>query len=291
VVQVPEAGRPQAQQRVRARDPLGLRYVDVTDAGGPAAPHQDQVRALEELGYRQCGLVRVEPVSGGFPSLADDYAPDERAEMLEHLPEPHTLLRSPDGLVLARVGWFWSWPSVDLCSFMSDGARVETQRRWDEMPPWPVKRAQQRRFATVEGEMTRSAARGRSFAVVDGADARRIDEAHRAHVQAYADVHGCTPVPAPTSMDEVVALSEHAYEHALKVARRYARVGNVVVVALVIAAQLAFMYLLDALAARWWVNLIGAVLLAVASLAALAPFAVRFAYTRWWRPAYRPPAA
>ena len=286
---MPDAGNKHAP--ARSREPLGLRYVDVTDEGGPAAPHQDQVRALEELGYRQCGLVRVEPEHGGFASIADDYAPPERAEMLEHLPEPHTLLRSPDGLVLGRVGWFWSWPSVDLCTFMSDGARVETQRRWDEMPPWPVKRSHQRRFATVEGEMSRSAARGRSFAVVDGADARRLDEAHRAHVQAYADVNGCTPVPAPGSIDEVISLSEHAYEHALRVARRYARVGNVVVVVLVLAVQLAFLSLLDVLQAPWWVNLLGAVLLALASLAALAPFAVRFAYTRWWRPAYRPPGS
>lgn len=286
---MPEAGRKQASQ-APARDALALRYVDVTDQGGPAAPHQDQVRALEELGYRQCGLLRVEP-EHGFASLADDYAPQERAEMLEHLPEPHTLLRSPDGLVLARVGWFWSWASVDLCTFMADGARVETQRQWDEMPPWPVKRAKQRRFATVEGEMTRAAARGRSMAVVEGADARRLDEAHRAHVQAYSDVHGCIPAPAPGSMDEVIPLSEHAYGHALRVARRYARVGNVVMVALVLAVQLAFMSLLDVLRAPWWMNLLGVVLLALATLASLAPFAVRFAYTRWWRPAYRPPAS
>lgn len=275
----------------RRQERFRLRYVDVTDDGGPAAPYQDQVRALEELGYRQCGLVRVEPEAGGFASLADDYAPEERAEMLEHLPEPHTVLRSPDGLVGARVGWFWSWPSVDLCTFMSDGARVETQRRWDEMPPWPVKRARQRRFATVEGEMTRSATRGRSIVVVDGADARRLHEAHRAHVEAYADVHGCTPVPAPGCMDEAIVLSEHAYEHALKVARRYALVGNVVLFALVLVTVLGFRYLLELVQSPWWGLVFAGVLVTLVAIGTVGRFAVRFAYTRWWRPAYRPPAA
>jgi hypothetical protein len=213
-------------EETRTRGRLKPRYVDVTGQGGPAAPHQAQVQSFEELGYRGMALVRIEISSGGFEALAADYTPEHRAEMLEHLPAPHTLLRSADGLVLARIGWFWSWPGVELHTFMSDGARVETQRRWDEVPPWPVKRRSLHRFATVEGEMTRAAARGRSVAVADGADARRLDEAHRAHVAAYAEVHGCTPAPAPTAMDEVIALSEHATEHAWAVARPAYRPGS-----------------------------------------------------------------
>jgi hypothetical protein len=269
------------------RSVLKPRYVDVTAEAGPAAPHQDQVRALEEVGYRPTGLVRVD-TDRGFAELAADYAPEPRAEMLEHLPAPHTVLVSADGLVMARVGWFWSWPGVEMHTFMSDGARVETQRRWDEVPPWPEKRARQRRFATVEGEMTRAAARGRSIAVVADADAQRLDEAHRAHVAAYADVHGCTPAPAPTAMDQVIALGEHATQHAWAVARTYARVGNVVLLALAFVWVLASLLLLDVLGAPWWAQaLVGASVLAVA-FGLLSRFAVRFAYTRWWRPAYRP---
>ena len=95
---------------------LTLQYVDVTHGPGPAPPHADVVRAFEALGYRVVGLVRAEVHPGGFAMLADDYAPAERAAMLDHLPEPRTVLVSGDALTVVQVGWFWSWPGVELVS-------------------------------------------------------------------------------------------------------------------------------------------------------------------------------
>lgn len=259
-------------------------FTDVTQTYGAPAPHQDQVLAFQELGYDLVGLVTLDVTPGGYEAVAADYAPDVREEVLAHFPEPSTVLRSADGLVQASVAWFWSEPSLQLRTWMDDGSLVETHRRWPEVPPWPRRRAAAWSHATVEGEMTRQAAEGRSIATVPDADARRLDDAHRAHVRAYAETYGCSAVRSPETMAEAIPALERATVHMWRVGEVYARTGNILVVGIVLAA-VAWSWALFAASVPWallW-SLCG--LLSV--VLSLNRFSVRFAYTRWWRPAYR----
>lgn len=259
-------------------------YTDVTQLDGPAAPHQDQVEAFQEIGYDVLGLVHLDVDPGGVADLAAGYSPEDGAELIEHAALPSTLLRSSDGIVQAAVAWFWSAPALQLRTSMDDGSLVETHLRWLEVPPWPQRRAAAWRYATVEGEMTRQAADGRSIATVPDADARRLDEAHRAHVRAYAETYGCIAVAAPATMDEALLSLERATVHMWRVGEVYARTGNIILVALVLGA-VAWSFALFAASVPWallW-SLCG--LLSV--VLSLNRFSVRFAYTRWWRPAYR----
>jgi hypothetical protein len=259
-------------------------YTDVTDRDGAAPPHPDQVVAFQELGYQVLGLVTLDVDPGGFEAVAADYAPGDREQALEHFTDPATVLRSADGLVLAQVCWFWSGPGLVLKTWMSDESLVETWRRWPVVPPWPGKRAAAWRYATVEGEMTRQAADGRSVATVPDADPDRLDEAHRAHVRAYAETYGCEPVAAPEAMPEVLAALERATVHMWRVAEVYARAGNILVVLIALAAA-AWSWAVLEVAVPWaplW-----AVCGVLGALLSLHRFSVRFAYTRWWRPAYR----
>jgi hypothetical protein len=275
---------PGTQQRRRRRGGVRPVFTDVTQADGPSAPHPDQVLAFQEIGYDVLGLVHLDVVPGGVAGVAEGYAAADAAALLEHGAEPSTLLRSPDGLVEAAVAWFWAEPSLQLRTWMDDGSLVETHRRWPEVPPWPRRRAAQWRYATVEGEMTRQAADGRSIATVPDADARRLDVAHRAHVQAYAETYGCEPVASPASMEEVIPALEHATVHMWRVGEVYARTGNLLVV-LIALAPAAGGWALSAASVPW------APLWAVCGLLAvvlsLNRVAVRIAYTRWWRPSYR----
>lgn len=262
-----------------------IRYEDVTDRIGPEPPYPELVEALRELGYHREGLLLGTPEPGGVEQLAAGWAPSVREEMIANLRRPVTVLRSPDGAALVAVGWFWDWPEVVFATSMADGALVETHRRWDAVPPWPRRRRHQRRHATVEGEMTRQAARGRSVAVVPSTDLAVLDEAHRAHVAAYADVHGTEPSPAPSAMDIVVARKEGAWAHAWAVARRYAVATTVLLYAVQLAVTMVFAALLCSrhpVAALTWAAA------AVVTVLLGAPWSqVRLAYVRWWRPPYR----
>ncbi|HEX4814489.1 MAG TPA: hypothetical protein VFV66_17235 [Nonomuraea sp.] len=270
--------------RVRDRRRPRPVYTDVTLAGGPPAPHPEEVLAFQEVGYEVVGLVHLDVEPGGVAELAADYSPEDGAALLEHGTLPATMLRSADGLVQASVSWFWAEPAVQLRTWMDDDSLVETHRRWPEVPPWPRRRAAAWRHATVEGEMTRQAADGRSIATVPSAEAARLDEAHRAHVQAYAETYGCTPVAAPATMAETLSSLERATLHMWRVGEAYARTGNVVLVVIALAVA-ASSWVLHAASVPWAVvwSLGGA----VAVVASLNRFAARFAYTRWWRPAYR----
>jgi len=259
-------------------------YTDVTHAGGPEPPHPDQVLAFQEIGYDVFGLVHLDVEPDGVAGLASDYTPETGATLLEHAALPVTLLRSPDGLVQASVSWFWSEPGLELRTWMDDGSLVETQRRWPVVPPWPRRQATAWRFATVEGEMTRQAADGRSIATVPHADAHRLDEAHRAHVRAYAETYGCSPVPAPDTMTETLTALERATVHMWRVGKVYARTANAIVLAGIVASLLLAWVLRDTAGPGGLLLISSLVLMAMLSLRR---FSVRFAYTRWWRPAYR----
>lgn len=270
--------------RVRDRRRPRPVYTDVTLAGGPPAPHPEEVLAFQEMGYQAVGLVHLDIEPGGVVELAADYSPEAGAVLLEHGALAATILRSADGLVQASVSWFWAEPAVQLRTWMDDGSLVETHRRWPEVPPWPRKRAAAWRYATVEGEMTRQAADGRSIATVPSTEAPRLDQAHRAHVQAYAETYGCTAVAAPETMAETLTSLERATVHMWRVGEAYARAGNVVLVMIALAVAVSS-WGLHAASVPWaalW-SLCGVVMVAVS----LNRFTVRFAYTRWWRPAYR----
>ena len=259
-------------------------YTDVTQADGPAAPHQDEVEAFQEIGYDVLGLVHLDVDPGGIAELAASYSPVDGAVLLEQGALPGTILRSADGLVQVSVSWFWAEPAVQLRTWTDDGSLVETHRRWPEVPPWPRRRAAAWRHATVEGEMTRQAADGRSIATVSSPDARRLDQAHRAHVRAYAETYACSPVAAPGTMAETLTSLERATVHMWRVGEVYARTGNVILVALALAVA-TWSWALFAASVPWallW-SLCGVVTLVLS----LNRFAVRFAYSRWWRPAYR----
>lgn len=259
-------------------------YTDVTQADGPPAPHPEEVVAFQEIGYDVLGLVHLDVDPGGIADLAADYSPEDGAVLLERGALPSTVLRSADGQVQASVAWFWSEPAVQLRTWMDDDSLVETHRRWPAVPPWPRRRASAWRYATVEGEMTRQAADGRSIATVPEADATRLDQAHRAHVRAYAETYGCSPVAAPGTMADALTSFERATVHMWRVGEVYARTGNVVLVAIALAVA-AWSWALHAASVPWAVlwSLCGVVTL----LLSLNRFSVRFAYTRWWRPAYR----
>lgn len=264
---------------------LRLRYRDVTLEDAPAAPHPDVVHGFERLGYRRIGLVRGDVEPGGPDALAKDYGPEERAALLEHLPEPLTILVSGDGRTFVQVGWFWTWPGVVLVSLTDRGARVETHWRWDAVPPWPAKVARARRFATVDGELHRSAARRRSVTAVPDADPARLHEAHRAHLAAYVEAHGDAAVELPKTVTDLLPLLERAYKHAQAVSGRGAAVVRALQQVLVVAAAViawGLVFAAHPVASLVW-------LLAAPFLLSrlLTPVWVRTFYMRWWRPAYR----
>ena len=205
--------------------------------------------------------------------------------MLANLPRPATVLGSPDGAALVTVAWFWGWPDVTLRTPMADGSLVETRRRWDAVPPWPRARRFQHRFATVEGEMTRQASRGRSVAVVPSQDPAVLDEAHRGHVAAYADVHGTEPLPASATMAQVIADRETAWAHDWAVSRRCNLATTVLSYVVSLAATMIFFALV--LSGRVAGALVWEAATFLAVLVLTAWSKVHLAYVRWWRPSYR----
>ncbi|MGN6574084.1 MAG: hypothetical protein ACTHKG_00215 [Nocardioides sp.] len=264
---------------------LRLVYRDGTHDPGPPAPHLDVVRGFEQLGYRALGRMAVEVVPGGLQALVAGYSGADREALLEHGADPCTVLLSPDGSTVARVGWFWSSPGVDLFSLDTAGSRVETHSRWDEVPPWPGRLAGARRFARLDGEMHRPASRGRSVAVVAGADPKRMHAAHADHLRAHLAAHGGQAVPLPATVAELAPLYERAQDHAGAVADRCVTVvrAQCLLYAAVVAAVFYWLGLSGRpLAAYGWL-----VLALLAFLTFQAPVAVRTFYTRWWRPAYR----
>jgi hypothetical protein len=264
---------------------MRLLYRDVTHEPGLPAPHPDVVHGFEELGYRMVGRMGIEVVPGGLATLATGYSGADRELLLEHGADAQTLLLSPDGSTVARVGWFWSWPGVDLFSLDSAGSRVETHWRWDEVPPWPGRLAGARRFATVDGEMRRPASRGRSVAAVADADPARMHAAHADHLRAHLEAHGGQAMPLPTTVAGLAPIYERAQDHAGTVADRCVTVVRVQCLLYVAVAAAVFSWL--DLSGRPVAGYGWLVLALAAFLTFQTPAAVRTFYTRWWRPAYR----
>jgi hypothetical protein len=218
--------------------------------------------------------------------LLSDYAEPWRSQFEAHLPDVATALRSPEGTTWVLVSWFWDSPQVRMLSLTEAGSLVQTEREWENVPPWPRQLARGHRHLVVREEMMRASVpdKGRSIAVVPGADACRMVEAHEAHVAAYEDLYGSPRVPVG-GLPELMRVSDHAMGHAVRAARRVRWFGG----------EGPWLLVLAWFVALWTVVRVeGSTALAVtAALVALALAAgpwwhVRVGYLRWLRPRYRP---
>jgi hypothetical protein len=261
---------------------LPIVYDDVTgrdDVPEPAYP--EIVAGYEALGYRQVARVLGLPREG-MDEFLEDYAAEHQDMLREGMGRPGVVLVSPDGLVMLEVAWFYGFPTVTASTQMADGSLVETQRRWDDVPPWPQRAEKLRRRATISGEMRRAQTRGRRIHDVVSDDPEELDEAHRAHVEAAPS----TPVPAPATSAEVVAELEHRLASAMTIADRFAlayKVASSVLAAVIVVGMLAVVFGTGSLLA---------IILGLVVFTAITPLVLPrlfwgLLYAEWYRPPYR----
>lgn len=261
---------------------LPVVYEDVTDRDDVAEPaYLDIVEGFEAIGYRQVARVLGRP-SRGLDDFVRDYSEEHHASLRAGIPRPAVLLVSPDGLVLVQVAWFYDFPEVIASTRMADGSLIETQRRWDGVPPWPKRAERLRRKAKLEGEMRRNETRGRHLREVDGDDPAGLEAAHLAHVAAA----GGAPVPAPSTRAEVLAEVEHRFTRAMAIADRFAlvyKLSSSLFAVLIAVGMLAVIATQEGL-----VILVGVVLFTLVTPVVLPRLYWGLLYARWYRPAYRP---
>jgi hypothetical protein len=182
---------------------------------------------------------------------------------------------------MVEVAWFYGFPTVTASTLMADGSLVETQRRWDDVPPWPRKAEKLRRRASIGGEIRRSQTRGRRIHDVVTEDPAELDEAHRAHVAASAS----TPVPAPATPGEVVAELEHRFASAMAIADRFAlayKIASSLLAAVIVIGMVAVVF-----GTR---SLLG-IVLGLVVFTAITPLVLPrlfwgLLYAEWYRPPY-----
>ena len=258
-----------------------IEYDDVTgrnDVPEPAYP--DIVAGFEAIGYRQVARVRQLPREG-LDAFVEDYAAEERDMLREGMARPGVVLVSPDGLVMVEVAWFYGFPTVTASTRMADGSLVETQRRWDDVPPWPQKAERLRRRASISGEMRRAQTRGRRIHDVVTDDPEELDEAHRAHVAAA----GSTPAPAPATPGEVVAELEHRFASAMAIADRFALAYKIA------SSLLAAVIVVGMIAVVFGTRSLPGIILGLIVFTAITPLVLPrlfwgLLYAEWYRPPY-----
>jgi hypothetical protein len=195
--------------------------------------HPDVVQELVEAGLEPAGRLANDLSPERDRRLLRGYDEDVRAQLAASMGRAFPLLLSPDREVAVEVSDLAGRPVVRMRTFLDDGSLVETERRWGQVPPWPGRLAPFRRFATVEGEMTRSVAPGRTLVISDRPPAGQLEE-HRGHVEAVCAARSTEPRPF-ADLDQVAAGWNAAFAHDQLVTRRTDILIAVGVVVLVIA--------------------------------------------------------
>ncbi|GAB3067375.1 hypothetical protein [Phycicoccus sp. Root101] len=179
------------------------------------AHHPELVEELEGLGLIPAGCLVLD--NGKDTSLAWTEPYDEGASryFLENAERPEPILVTPDATVTVEVSDWHGGPSMRVRTVMADGALVETKLRWPCMPPWPRKMQRAVRLTSLETEMTRHAADGRSIVIADGSPAQVLAR-HRDHVRRVERERTTVAVPLG-SLDDVVDMANTAFKHAEQV--------------------------------------------------------------------------
>src|SRR5690242_7018828 len=99
--------------------------------------HADVVHDLLEAGLRPAGGLANDLSPERDRRLARGYEDDVAARLLEAMGRAFPILLSADREVAVEVSDMVGQPVVRMRTFLDDGSLVETDRRWDEVPPWP----------------------------------------------------------------------------------------------------------------------------------------------------------
>jgi hypothetical protein len=192
--------------------------------------HAAVVEELVHAGLDPAGCIVDDLTAGQAARLVRGYAKEHRAALLAEVGRPTPVLVSRDRTTAVAVSDLYGEAAVRMRTFLADGSLVETQRRWQQLPPWPGRLAPFRRFTTVEKEMMRSAAPGRSVMLSTRSAADQVEE-HREHVDRVAARRGTTAVGFP-DMESVAAAWTAALAHEEAVRRRSDRLFSAGLVAL-----------------------------------------------------------
>ena len=181
-------------------------------------PHQAVVQELVDAGLHPIGCLVDDLSRFRAARVVRGHRPDVRTQMLAGVGRPVPVLLSDDRTVAVSVSDLLGSAAVQMRTFLADGSLVETERRWDRVPPWPGRMAPFRYLTTVEREMLRSVASGRTLRISSGSVTRLVDD-HRDHVEAVAASRGTTPTSYP-DLESVGAGWNAALAHEEAVKRR-----------------------------------------------------------------------
>lgn len=183
--------------------------------------HSENAAVVEELvrsGLDPAGCIVDDLTSRQAARLARGYAKEHRAALLAEVGRPTPVLVSRDRATAVAVSDLYGQAAVRMRTFLADGSLVETNRRWQHLPPWPRRLAPFQRFTTVDREMLRSAAPGRSVVLSSRSATEQVEE-HHEHVDRVAARRGTTAVGFP-DMESVAAAWTLAMAHEEVVRRR-----------------------------------------------------------------------
>lgn len=243
--------------------------------------HADVVHDLLDAGLRPGGGLVNDLSPERDRRLVRGYDEEVEAQLLSAMGRAFPVLLSPDRVVAAEVSDLAGRPVVRMRTFLDDGSLVETDRRWDQVPPWPGRLAPFHRFATVEREMARSVAPGRTLAISDQRPAGQLEE-HRRHVERVCAARGTAPTPY-ADMEDVAAGWNQAWAHDQLVTRRTDTLIAVGVVVLVITAS--WIVPTGLLGGPWWPLVVAGVIAFV--WWGLPGLVVLVRRRITWRPAFR----
>jgi hypothetical protein len=182
------------------------------------AEHAAVVEELVHAGMEPAGCIVDDLTAGQAARLVRGYAKEHRAALLAEVGRPTPVLVSRDRTTAVAVNDLYGEVAVRMRTLLADGSLVETQRRWQQLPPWPRRLAPFRRFTTVDKEMMRSAAPGRSVMLSTRSAADQVEE-HREHVDRVSARRGTTAVGF-SDMECVAAAWTAALAHEEAVRRR-----------------------------------------------------------------------
>jgi len=180
--------------------------------------HLEVVRALLGAGLEPAGALVNDLSPARDDRILRGYDDDARAQLQDGMGRAFPLLLSPDRVVAVEVSDLFGEPAVRMRTFLADGALVETESRWSRVPPWPGRLAWFHRFASVDREMARAVAPGRTVLASDRSPAGQLDD-HRRHVEAVSAARNTSAAPYP-DLSQVADRWTAAFAHEQSVARR-----------------------------------------------------------------------